>query len=425
MPNTCVVGMQWGDEAKARIVDVLAQDADLVVRYQGGSNAGHTVVVGSQKYIFHLIPTGIIHPGKTCVIANGVVLDPKGLLEELTALRERGVDETGRLWISDRCHVVMPWHRAIEAANEAARGAAKIGTTLRGIGPCYSDKAARTGVRMTDLIRPELLREAIDEKLRIINPTLTGVYRAQPLDGDAIYDEYAALGQTLKPMVTDTITMLNQAVREGKSILFEGAQGSLLDIDFGTYPYVTSSNTTACGISAGTGLAPKHIGRIIGVVKAYTTRVGAGPFPTELTDPVGQMLQKLGQEFGATTGRPRRCGWFDAVAVRYTAMISGMDSIALTKLDVLSGQPVVKLCIAYECDDVRYETFPADIDALIRCRPVYIEMPGWSADIGGTRKRADLPKATQNYIARIEQLIGARAEMISVGADRSQMIRQG
>ena len=423
MPNTCEVGMQWGDEAKARIVDVLAADADLVVRYQGGANAGHTVIVEDQKYIFHLVPTGILHAGKTCVVGNGLVVDPKGLLEELADLRERGVDDNGRLWLSLRCQIVMPWHRALEAAAEAARGSEKIGTTLRGIGPCYSDKIARTGLRMADLIRPENLRKIIDSRLDFVNPVLTKVYGADPLDGDAIYNEYAAIGDELKPMACNTIKLLNDAVRSGKSVLFEGAQGCLLDIDFGTYPYVTSSNTTACGISPGTGLAPKHIDRVLGVLKAYCTRVGAGPFPTELDGELGAQLQTKGGEFGATTGRPRRCGWFDAVAARYTTTLNGADAVALTKLDVLSGQPVVKICNAYECDGVRYEGYlPATADELGRCEPIYEEMPGWREEISDARTFEHLPAAAQAYVSRIEELIGVSAEMISVGPERDQLI---
>jgi len=423
MPSTCVVGMQWGDEAKARIVDVLAVDADLIVRYQGGANAGHTVLVEDEKYIFHQVPTGILHAGKTCVVGNGLVVDPKDLLDELADLRRRGVDDEGRLWLSLRCHVVMPWHRALEAAAETARGSEKIGTTLRGIGPCYSDKIARTGLRMSDLIRPHNLRKIIDGKLDFVNLVLTKVYGADPLDGEAIYEEYAAIGAKLKPMACNTIKLLNDAVSSGKSVLFEGAQGCLLDIDFGTYPYVTSSNTTACGIAPGTGLAPKHIDRVLGVLKAYCTRVGAGPFPTELDGELGAQLQTKGGEFGATTGRPRRCGWFDAVAARYATTLNSANSVALTKLDVLSGQPVVKICTAYECDGDRYEGYlPATADELGRCEPIYEEMPGWREEISDARTFEHLPVTARAYVRRIEELVGVSAEMISVGPERDQLI---
>jgi len=422
MPNTCVVGMQWGDEGKARIVDVFAADADIIVRYQGGSNAGHTVVVDDQKYVFHLVPTGILHSGKTAVIGNGVVVDPAYLFEEIDALRARGIEHEKRLWISDRCHVVMPWHRAVEAAAEEALGNAKIGTTLRGIGPCYTDKVARTGLRMVELIRPDALRKAIDDKLAFVNPVLTKVYGAAALDGDAIFKQYHQIGQQIKPMICDTVGLLNEAISQSKTILFEGAQGCLLDIDFGTYPFVTSSNTTTCGISPGTGLPPRCVEHVVGVLKAYTTRVGSGPFPTELDDAVGEKLRRDGGEFGATTGRPRRCGWFDAVGARFTAGINGIDTIALTKLDVLSGLETLNLCIAYECDGVRYDTVPADPHVMARLQPVYEEMPGWQQDVGSARTVGDLPEPARQYVKRIEQLVGVAAGMISVGPERSQMI---
>ena len=410
--NACVVGMQWGDEGKGKIVDLLSKDFDIVVRTQGGSNAGHTVVIGDEKFILHLIPSGILRDGKTCVIGNGVVVDPEQLLSEIKELNGRGVATAGKLLISDRAHTVMPYHKALDAARENALGDDKIGTTLRGIGPAYADKAARTGIRIGDLADPRACREKLEHQVPLVNKTLQNVYGAEPVNVAEVINWAARKGEAIRPMVGDTVEFLHEASRTGKTILFEGAQGSLLDADFGTYPFNTSSNASAGGMATGSGLPPKELGRVIGVLKAYTTRVGAGPFPTELDDETGSRLRERGGEFGATTGRPRRCGWFDAVAARYSAMINGVDELAITKLDVLEGIDPIRICVAYEIDGRQTETFPAQADRLAGARPVYEEMPGWQA--GGL-----CPDAAA-YVDRLCELVGAPAKVISIGSERGQ-----
>ena len=422
MPGTCVIGMIWGDEAKARVVDIYSEKADIVVRYQGGSNAGHTVIVGKEKFVFHLVPSGILRPGKLCVIANGVVVDPELLIEEVEQLESRGVEVCKQLVVSDRSHMVMPYHKVLDAASEQARGSGKVGTTLRGIGPCYRDKAGRTGIRAADLIRPDSLARLLRSNLDGVNRILTRVYDLEPLEFEPMFHKYRALGQKMKPLVKDTVQLLLRALNDGKYVLFEGAQGTLLDVDFGTYPYLTSSNTTIGGVCTGTGVPPKMLGSVVGVLKAYATRVGEGAFPTEITGSVGDALQKRGDEFGATTGRPRRCGWLDGVAARYAAAINGIDTIAVTKLDVLSGQKTLKVCVAYECNGTRCETVPADYATLAQCRPVYVELPGWQDDLSGVRKMADLPTAAAGYLDYIRQLVGVPIGLISVGSERSQVI---
>ncbi len=420
--NACVIGMQWGDEGKGKIIDLLSKDFDVVVRTQGGSNAGHTVVVGDQKFVLHLVPSGILHEGATCVVGNGVVVDPEQLLTEVDELSGRGVHVAGKLLVSDRAHAVMPYHKALDAAKENSLGNDKIGTTLRGIGPAYGDKIARSGVRLGDLIDRGACRAKLERHVPLVNKTLQNVYGAEPVDLAEILDWAQRMGEAIRPMVGDTVEFLHDAASTGKAILFEGAQGSLLDADFGTYPFNTSSNSTVGGMVTGSGLPPKEIGRVIGILKAYTTRVGAGPFPTELDDEIGARLRERGSEFGATTGRPRRCGWFDAVAARYATMINGTDELAVTKLDVLDGIDSLKICVAYEIDGRRTETFPARIDTLAAAQPIYEEMPGWGDDATSSDSADGLRPEAAAYIDRLSSLVGAPATIISVGSERDQTL---
>jgi adenylosuccinate synthase len=416
------VGMQWGDEGKGKLIDCLSAEADVVVRYQGGSNAGHTVVVDGERTVLHLIPSGILHDGPTCVIGNGVVVDPEEILEEIDALAAQGVTVGENLLISDRAQVVMPYHKELDAAAEEAKGDAKLGTTLRGIGPCYVDKVSRCGIRMVDLIRPDAFQPRLRANLDSVNQVLQGVYGRDPLPLEPMLEQYTAFGQRLKPHVQDTVTYLHQAVGDGRRVLYEGAQGALLDIDFGTYPYLTSSNASACGVPAGTGVAPSRMGAVLGVVKAYTTRVGAGPFPTEMHGAVGDMLREDGSEYGATTGRPRRCGWLDAVALRYAVAINGANGVAITKLDVLDNQPTLRICTGYRYQGERYDTFPSALDVLEGCEPEYEELPGWQSETSEAQHVVDLPDAAQAYIGRISELLGVPVQIVSVGHDRSQTI---
>ena len=421
--NACVIGMQWGDEGKGKIIDLLSRDFPIIVRAQGGSNAGHTVVIGDQKFVLHLIPSGVLRDGTTCVIGNGVVIDPDQLLAEMDELRGRGIEAGGKLLISDRAQVVMPYHKALDAAREKSLGDGKIGTTLRGIGPAYADKAARVGVRVGDLIDPALCRSLLEQYVPVVNKILTSVYGAEPVKMNEVIDWALRRGATIKPLVGDTVEFLNDAIQRGERILFEGAQGSLLDIDFGTYPYNTSSNASAGGISTGTGVPPRDIGRVVGVLKAYTTRVGSGPFPTEQENDIGARLRERGGEFGATTGRPRRCGWFDAVAARYSSLISGVEALAITKLDVLEGIDPIKICVAYEIDGTRTETFPAQAGRLAAARPIYEEMPGWTDKTASPKTNALCPQAAA-YVERLCQLVGAPAKIISVGCERDQTLER-
>ena len=422
MPNTCVVGMQWGDEGKARIVDLYTARADIVVRTQGGANAGHTVVIGEEVYKFHQIPSGILHEDKECVIANGVVLDPELLMVEIEELVARGVQiDPDKLHISDRAQVVMPYHKMEDAFRED-RAANKLGTTRRGIGPCYADKMSRMGLRVCDLLDgPTLaarLKDTLEAKRRVFSGT---PYEAQ-LDYEAILEDFSAYGEKLRPFVKDTSAYLNEAIRGRKAILFEGAQGTLLDIDHGTYPFVTSSNASVCGVSAGAGIPPKHIGRVVGALKAYTTRVGEGPFPTEQLNETGERLRDRGAEYGATTGRPRRCGWLDGVACRHATEINGIDALAVTKLDVLTGESTVKVAVAYRHRGKRLTRFPADIAFLAECEPEYKEMPGWAQDITTARSLDSLPDPTRRYLDYISTLAGAPIDVVTVGAERDQTI---
>jgi adenylosuccinate synthase len=422
MANTVLFGSQWGDEGKGKVIDVLTENADWVVRYQGGNNAGHTVIVDDQKYVLHLAPSGILRPDAKCVIGNGLVVDPLGLAEELQDLEKRGISIDGRLFISDRAHMVIQYHKELDGAKEAKlETGKKIGTTKRGIGPAYMDKADRCGLRFGDVLEDDfetMLRDRIDVKNAML-----AILEAPALDADALVAEYAEAFDYLKPFICDTIPMLNAAIRdENQNVLFEGAQGVMLDIDFGTYPFVTSSNTGASGVPSGAGVPPQCIDDVIGIVKAYTTRVGEGPFPTELFDDDGMQLATVGSEFGATTGRPRRCGWFDAVVARYAVMVGGIDRWALMKLDVLDGFKTIKVCTHYECDGARIETVPASISKLARCKPVYEEFEGWNCPTTDCSSYDELPEQARKYITWIEELTKVPVSILSVGPKRSSTI---
>jgi adenylosuccinate synthase len=429
VPATIIVGAQWGDEGKAKVLDALMPEMDIVVRYQGGSNAGHTVVVGTERYAFHLVPSGILHDKKVCVIANGCVVEPAELVKEIDALLARGVRIDGsNLLLSERAHLVMPYHRIVDQLSEKRKessGEGKIGTTGRGIGPCYVDKVARSGLRAIDLLNPDYFLLRVTQRLSELNPLLTAVYHAEPLDAKKIADEVLAFAPRLKPFIADTAAFLNQALTEKKRLLLEGAQGTLLDVDHGTYPFVTSSNATAGGAATGSGISPRKMTLALGIAKAYCTRVGSGPFPTELTESVGEGLRQRGAEFGTTTGRPRRCGWFDAVGIRYAVEVSGIDAIALTKLDVLTSESELKLCVAYDIGGKRVERFPCDHQAVAAAKPIYETMPGWKEPLDDIRSFAKLPKTAQNYVKRIEQLAGIPVRYIGVGRARDAMIKRG
>ena len=423
MPNVVVVGTQWGDEGKGKIVDLLTEQAAMVVRYQGGNNAGHTLVVGGEKFIFHLVPSGILHPGTQCCIGNGVVLDPEVLLLEIDRLKERGrAVGPENLRISERTQVIMPYHQRIDIAREEKKGAGKIGTTGRGIGPCYEDKVGRRGIRVADLIDPDSLKAKLAEVLPEKNFFLEKFLGAEPFTSEEILSKYVEMGARLKPLVANVSVLLAEAVKQGHNILFEGAQGTHLDIDHGTYPFVTSSNPIAGGACAGTGIGPNQLHHGLGIVKAYTTRVGSGPFPTECLDEVGDHLVECGVEFGSTTGRRRRCGWLDAVVLRDSARLNGLTGLAITKLDVLTGINPVKICVGYDAGGVRRQTIPATIQELEHCRPIFEELPGWTDDIRGVRRYEDLPAATQNYLKRVEELVGVAIQIVSVGPDRAETI---
>jgi adenylosuccinate synthase len=418
MANTILVGAQWGDEGKGKIIDVLTEEADVVVRTQGGNNAGHTVLIRGRKYVLHLIPSGILRPRKRCVIGNGVVLDPLGLVEEMEGLKRLGVKIDGNFFISETAHVVLPYHRLLDAQREARKGRDKIGTTKRGIGPCYGDKAARTGLRVIDLIHPERFASLLAARIRENNAVLRAL-GARPLSYRQTLADYQAAGERLRPFVTNTVVLLNDAARRGKNILFEGAQGTFLDIDHGTYPYVTSSNTTAGGACTGSGVPPNRIDRVVGVMKAYTTRVGEGPLPTENAE-IADLLHGMGREFGATTGRPRRCGWFDAVATRHAAMVNGIDELAVTNIDGLDTLETIRVCIAYRHGAQRFDYVPADARVLAECAPVYAEFPGWRTSTSSIREWRKLPARARAYLKAICELTGARLTIASVGPGREQ-----
>ena len=419
MPVQIIVGAQWGDEGKGKIVDVLTLKADLVARYQGGNNAGHTVVIDNEKYVLHLIPSGILHKGTKCAIGNGVVIDPLALLGEIDELRSRNIDIDNNLCISQNAHIIMPYHGAIEREQEKSK---KIGTTGRGIGPSYTDKIARNGIRVIDLLRPDLFREKLRANLSVFNYLLVNLYKAVPLSEDKIFDEYMGYAKQLGKFVTDVSLLINREIEAGKNILLEGAQGTLLDIDHGTYPYVTSSNTIAGGACTGAGIGPTKIDRILGIVKAYTTRVGEGPFPTELNDELGESIRQRGGEFGATTGRPRRCGWLDILGLRYSVSINGLTGIGLTKMDILDGLEKIKLCVGYKYDGKVYDTFTTDLDVLKRCEPVYEEMPGWKESTVGIKEFDRLPSNAKSYIKKIEYLLKTPIQIISTGPKRDEII---
>lgn len=423
MSNVVVVGTQWGDEGKGKVVDLLSAQVTRVVRFQGGNNAGHTLVVDGKKSIFHVIPSGIFHPDTRCLIGNGVVVDPEVFLEEIKGLFDKGIAiNPKRLGVSGRAHLIMPYHKAIDIAREKAKGASRIGTTGRGIGPCYEDKVARAGIRVIDLTEPDILKQKIKANLKEKNFYLANLFGAEPLEYQPIIERYLSIAHELSPFIADVSTELDEAIRRNESILFEGAQGTQLDIDHGTYPYVTSSNPVAANACIGAGIGPKSLDSIVGIVKAYTTRVGAGPFVTELVDETGNYLQEKGQEFGATTGRPRRCGWLDLVVVRYSARINGLTHLAITKLDILTGLDPVNLCVGYEYKGKRLENIPAQLSILDKCSPVYDAMDGWQEDISGARTFKDLPNNAQAYVKRIEDFVDVPVSIISVGSGRNETI---
>jgi adenylosuccinate synthase len=416
--NLAILGAQWGDEGKGKIVDLVTPKFSIVARYQGGHNAGHTVYVNGKKFVLRLIPSGILHAGVTCVIGNGVVVDPKALLAEVDELIAYGIDVGNRIVISDKAHLILPYHRDLDLLSEARRGERKIGTTSRGIGPAYEDKIARRGIRLGDLADPAQLeqevRANVDARNRLVQDTT--------MDAREVLADLAIHAARLKPWVRDVSLMLSEAMKKGQAILFEGAQGTLLDIDHGTYPYVTSSNASIGGVCTGLGVPPKAIGGVLGVVKAYTTRVGEGPLPTELTGEMGTRLRDSGNEYGAVTGRPRRCGWYDAVAARYGVRINGLDALALTKLDVLDGLDQIEICTAYKCGDRTLTDFPSDLSQLTACQPVYESVPGWKTPTRGARRYEDLPDAARRYIARLEEVSGVRAAIVSTGSERNDTI---
>lgn len=421
MPSVVVVGAQWGDEGKGKITDYLAQDADMVVRHQGGSNAGHTVVVQGREYKLHLIPSGILYPDKTCVIGNGVVIDPEVLLGELEYLRQKGVD-TSHLRISSRAHIILPYHKMLDGLDEDQKGENRIGTTRRGVGPAYMDKDARIGIRVVDLLDPEEFRTLLSRNLAQKNRLLRRVYDVDGFEEQQILDTYTAYAERLRHFVVDGPAVINEAVARGANVLFEGAQGTLLDIDHGTYPYVTSSHPVAGGACIGAGVGPTRINEVIGVVKAYTSRVGDGPFPTELNDATGEWIRERGHEYGTTTGRPRRCGWMDACIVRYAALVSGLTGLAVTRLDTLGGLPTVKICVGYRMGDEIVRDFPASLKLLERCEPVYEELEGWPADLSGVSAFEQLPAAARKYLSRLEELTGVEIDLLSIGRERAQTL---
>jgi adenylosuccinate synthase len=424
MSNTVVVGTQWGDEGKGKVVDLLTARADLIVRFQGGNNAGHTLVVEGRQFICHIIPSGILYEDKKCLIGNGLVVDPEVLLEEMKGLKEAAgiLVSPNRLSLSEKAQIIMPYHKAIDIAREAAKGRGKLGTTGRGIGPCYEDKAARTGVRAIDLTEPDTLEEKIRANLEEKNFYLTKFLSADPLEVQPILDRYLEMGETLTPFITDVSVELAEGLEADKKILFEGAQGTHLDIDHGTYPFVTSSNPIAGAACAGAGIGPGQLHHVVGIVKAYTTRVGAGPFVTELTDEIGDCIQERGVEFGATTGRRRRCGWLDLVIVRDSVRLNGLNSLAITKLDVLTGLEKLNICVGYELENKRIDSRPASLKEQARCTPVYEEMPGWKEDITGAREKDQLPEQAQAYLSSIEKITGVPISIISVGPGREETI---
>jgi len=421
MSTKIVIGTQWGDEGKGKYIDILAQDSDLVVRFSGGNNAGHTIVANGNKYALHLVPSGILHPGKTCIIGNGVVVDPAVLISELRSLSEKGVN-TDNLLISDRAHVIMPYHKVLDELQEKSRGDNSIGTTKRGIGPTYADKTERCGIRMCDLIDEKIFREKVKSNLEIKNLIIEKVYGGERLNADKIIEEYLGYANILRKQITDTNAILFDAIGSGKNILFEGAQATFLDLDFGTYPYVTSSNPVAGGVCVGAGIGPTYINKVYGVLKAYTSRVGAGPFPTEQDNAIGDKIRELGFEYGTTTGRPRRCGWLDLVMIRYAARVNGLTALAINHVDTIGKMEKIKLCTSYKKDGAIIRHFPASLEELSKCEPVYEEFDGWNEDISNIRDFNSLPANAKKYISRIEELVEVKVKLIGVGKERTNTI---
>lgn len=418
MPNIVIVGAQWGDEGKGKVIDIFAKSADFIVRYQGGNNAGHTVVIGKDSFVLHLIPSGILHKNKICVIGNGVVIDPKALIDEIETLESKGIRIGRRLLVSKEAHIIFPYHKKLDELREAKKK--KIGTTKKGIGPCYADKVARLGIRFEDLLDDEVFKEKLENNLEEKNAIFSKIYNVEGYSFEDLYKEYSSYAEKLKKYLCNTALTLNEALRKRKSVLFEGAQGTLLDVDHGTYPFVTSSNATAGGAATGTGIGPTKIDKVIGVVKAYTTRVGEGPFPTEFQKDLMGRIREKGKEFGATTGRPRRCGWFDSVVVKHSVMVNGIDEIVVTKLDVLDDLDTLKICIKYKFEGRTYENFPSDIRVSTNCEPVYEELPGWKANTTSITSYSRLPKNAKNYLKRIQRILNTKIALISVGSERKQ-----
>lgn len=426
MPSFVVLGAQWGDEGKGKMTDYLAEEADVVVRFQGGNNAGHTVVVGEKEYKLHLIPSGILYSDKLNVIGNGVVVDPEALFKEMDYLSGLGESITPeRLLISDRAQVIMPYHRILDALKEEARGKNDIGTTKKGIGPCYTDKVERCGIRVCDLIKPEVLRKKLEEYLPGKNDQIVKLYGGDALDLEEVYSAYRAYGERMKPYVADASVRVFDSIKANKNVLFEGAQGTLLDIDFGTYPYVTSSNTISGGICTGAGIGPTMIDSAVGIVKGYTTRVGKGPFPTELDDEIGEWIREKGHEYGVTTGRSRRCGWLDLVILKTAARVSGLTSFGVTKIDTLAGLEKLKVCVGYKLDGKVIDYFPASLEELAECEPVYEEFDGWDDSINDARSYDELPENAKIYLKKIEEFTGVKISIVSVGPKRDQTMRVG
>jgi adenylosuccinate synthase len=420
--NLAIVGLQWGDEGKGKIVDILSEHFDCVARYQGGHNAGHTVNIGSRRHVLHLVPSGIFHPGVKCVIGGGVVLDPLAFIQEAEAIEKTGTEIRGRLFVSNRCHLILPYHRVIETAVELQLGERRIGTTSRGIGPAYEDKMGRRGLRVCDLMNSDTLAQKIREQVSEKNRALEALRYPETIDPEPICESYAKYGEQIRPFVIDSAAYLNRLIKEGNRILFEGAQATLLDVDHGTYPFVTSSSAAAGGAATGLGVSPKHVNAVIGITKAYTTRVGGGPFPTETSGKEDEELRTRGVEFGSTTGRPRRCGWFDGPAARYSTMVNGLDSVVVTKLDVLDSFPEIPFCVDYKYKGSVLKDFPADIDILAQVEPVYKKLKGWQTSVAGIKDWSKLPAAAQEYLKFLSDYMGVPLSMVSTGPDRSETI---
>ncbi len=422
MSNVILVGAQWGDEGKGKIIDILSAKSDVIIRFQGGNNAGHTVVIGDEEFILHLIPSGVLHKKKICVVGNGVVVDPVALLNEIKMLKKRGIPVDSSLVVSDQVHIIFPYHKILDELRETKKGKGKIGTTKRGIGPCYADKASRCGIRLSELLNEETFKRKLTFNIDEKNAILSTLYGHKGLSLEEIYDRYREYGKYLAKYARNVPLFLNEAISKGKSLLFEGAQGTLLDIDHGTYPFVTSSSATAGGACSGTGVSPTLIDKVIGVAKAYTTRVGEGPFPTEFDNAMMEKIRNKGKEFGATTGRPRRCGWLDLVVLRHSVMVNGLTELALTKLDVLDDTDKIKVCVAYKCGSRVLKDFPSTLDMLCSCEPIYEEVDGWKRDTSSITRYGQLPLKARRYISYISRFLNIKISMVSVGSERSQTL---